>query len=95
MTERDDESNVPRSFHAERLKLARNEVVFGCAVVAFALLLLVLNWGRWFELSEYKGLTLPAGLPGAVVVLGGVALMADGLRRRRTLRRETGSRGSG
>jgi hypothetical protein len=95
MTERDDESNVPSSLHAERLKLTRNQMVFGCALLAAGLLLLGLNWERWFELSEYKGLTLPAGLPGAVVVLGGVALMVDGLRRRRALRRETGSRGSG
>ena len=94
MTERDDESNVPRSFHAERLKLARNEVVFGCAVVAFALLLLVLNWGRWFELSEYRGRTLPTGLPGAVVALAGVGFMADGLRRRRALRRQPRSHSS-
>jgi len=91
MTEREHESNVPRSFHAERLKLARNEMVFGCALVAFALLLLVLNWGRWFELSEYRGLTLPVGLPGAVVVLAGVGLMVNGLRRRRALRRQPGS----
>lgn len=94
MTERDDESNVPRNFHAERLKLARNEMVFGCAVVGFALLLLVLNWGRWFELSEYRGLTLPTGLPGVLVVLAGVGLMADGLRRRRALRRRVVGRGS-
>lgn len=94
MTEREDESNVPPSFHAERLKLARNETVFGCAVIAFALLLLVLNWGRWFELSEYRGLTLPLGLPGAVAVLAGVGLMADGLRRRRALSRQPGSHSS-
>jgi hypothetical protein len=94
MTEREDESNVPRSFHAERLKLALNEVVFGCASVAFALLLLVLNWGTWFELAEYRGRTLPTGLPGAVVVLAGVGFMADGLRRRRALRRQPGSHSS-
>ena len=91
MTEGDDEPNVPPSFHAERLKLARNEMVLGCVFVAFAFLLLVLNWGRWFELSEYRGLTLPVGLPGAVVVLAGVGLMVNGLRRRRALRRQPGS----
>jgi len=94
MTERDDESNVRQSFRAERLKLAQSEMVFSCALVAFALLLLVLNWGRWFELSEYQGLTLPTGLPGAMVVLAGVALMADGLRRQRSFLRHTRNRGS-
>ena len=43
MTERDDESNVPSSFHAERLKLTRNQMVFGCALLAAGLLLLGLN----------------------------------------------------
>jgi drug/metabolite transporter (DMT)-like permease len=87
MTNRDEEPEVSPSLHAERIKLTRNQVVFGCAMSVAGLLLLVLNWGRWFELSEYRGLTLPEGLPGAVVVLGGVAFVVDGLRRRRALLR--------
>jgi hypothetical protein len=94
MTERDDEPEASTTLPAERLKLTRNQVVFGCALLVVGILLLLLNWGRWFEWSEHRGLTLPAGLPGAVVVLFGVGFMADGLRRRWALRRQVVSRSS-